>query len=263
MSPVSFAQRLSRFARLAIHFASGLATLAFRFRGLAPARRRAEIRRWSRKFVRIVGVHVEHSGELPPGGLVVMNHISWLDVFVLNSVAPSRFVSKSEVARWPLVGFLCTRSGTLYIDRSRKTAARRTNQLITDALESGDRVAVFPEGTTTAGDRLLHFHAALLQPAIACGSTVHPVALRYLDARDQRSAAVSYVGDETLIGSLWLLLGAKRTVARLEFGGAHPAAGRHRRELAEALRGTITRQLGFDTPGMEPGTVAGPRSGPH
>jgi len=253
-------RRLVKFARLLAHFVSGLLMLAIRFRHYAGSRRLAEIRRWSRKFLRLAGVRLEHSGQTPSAGLIVMNHISWLDVIVLNALAPSRFVSKAEVARWPLVGYLCTKSGTLYIERSRKTAARRTNRLIAEALANCERVAVFPEGTTTAGDRLLHFHAALLQPAIASGGFAHPAALRYLDSSGGRSQAVSYVGAETLVGSIWQLLGAERVIARIEFGRTEPAAGRHRRELASALHSTISCQLRLESPHKEPGTHCGPLS---
>jgi len=245
-------QRLARLFRLVAHFASGLLTLAFRFRHDTSQRRLAEIRRWSRKFLRIAGVRLEHLGKTPSAGLIVMNHISWLDVIVLNALAPSRFVSKAEVARWPFVGYLCTKSGTLYIERSRKTAARRTNSLIAEALANGERVAVFPEGTTTPGDRLLHFHAALLQPAIASAGVAYPAALRYLDPHGARSKAVSYVGAETLIGSVWQLLGAHRVIARIEFGQAEPAADRNRRELASVLHATISRRLCLESPRSEP-----------
>jgi 1-acyl-sn-glycerol-3-phosphate acyltransferase len=254
-------QRLARFFRLVAHFGDGLLTLAFRFGNYTDQRRLTEIRRWSRKFLRLAGVSLEHAGETPSAGLIVMNHISWLDVIVLNALAPSRFVSKAEVARWPLVGYLCTKSGTLYIERSRKTAARRTNSLIAEALARGERVAVFPEGTTTPGDQLLQFHAALLQPAIASAAIAYPAALRYLNSRGERSRAVSYVGAETLIGSVWQLLGAKRVIARIEFGRAEPAAGRYRRELASALHSTISHLLCLELPRREPETHDGPRSG--
>ena len=221
------------------------------------------IQQWSRKLLEIVRVQVDTVGLPPHGGLVVMNHISWLDVFVLNAVAPSRFVSKAEVARWPLVGYLVSRSGTLYIERTRKTAARKTNHLISEALAGGDRVAVFPEGTTTAGDRLLRFHAALLQPAIASGGCVHPASLQYLDAAGLRSDAVSYVGDESLVGSVWQLLGAQFVLARLQFDGAEAAAGRHRRELADTLHATISRRLEFDAPSPAPGTLGDPLAVPR
>jgi 1-acyl-sn-glycerol-3-phosphate acyltransferase len=253
MAPVSFSLRLVRFARLALHFAQGLLTLAFRFDRYSSEQRISSIQRWSVDFLHIVGVSVEHTGELPPAGLLVMNHISWLDVIVVNALAPSRFVSKAEVARWPLVGYLVSKSGTLYIERSRKTAARKTNGSIARALADGERVAVFPEGTTTSGESLLHFHAALLQPVITSAGRAYPAALRYLDASGERSLAVSYVGDETLVGSVWQLLGANEVVARIEFGLAEPAAGRHRRELANALHATISQQLQLGNPHMEPG----------
>jgi 1-acyl-sn-glycerol-3-phosphate acyltransferase len=252
MSSSSLFPRLAKLVRLVAHFASGLVILAIKFRRYSKSRRLEEIRRWSRKFLRLANVHLEHAGETPAAGLVVMNHISWLDVIVLNALAPSRFVSKAEVARWPFVGYLCTKSGTLYIERSRKTAARRTNRMIAEALADGERVAVFPEGTTTSGDRLLHFHAALLQPVIASAGIAHPAALRYLDSRGARSKAVSYVGAETLIASVWQLLGAERVIAKIEFGRAEAAARRGRRELAGALHATISRHLQLGTPHTVP-----------
>jgi 1-acyl-sn-glycerol-3-phosphate acyltransferase len=253
-------RRLGRFIRLVAHFAGGLLTLAFRFDNFAEQRRLAEIGSWSRRFLHLTGVRVEHSGEPPPAGLVVMNHISWLDVIVLNALAPSRFVAKSEVAAWPLVGYLCTRSGTLYIERNRKTAVKSANRLISDALSKGERVAVFPEGTTSEGGRLLHFHAALLQPVIASGGHAYPAVLRYLAPDGGRSPAVSYLGDETLLESVWKLLSAHLIVARIDFDEAEPAAGRNRRELAAVLHARISRRLSSDGPRMEPDKPFGLRS---
>ena len=137
-----------------------------------------------------------------------------------------------------------------------KVAVVATTSIIADAVREvgGDRVAVFPEGTTTAGDRLLRFHAALLQPAIACAGIVHPVTIQYFDAHGERSPSVSYIGDESLVGSVWQLLGAQTVVACLRFDPPEPAAGRHRRELADCLHATINRRLGFGIPDREPGT---------
>lgn len=162
---------------------------------------------------------------------------------------------KSRAGRWSDTWSL---AAARYIERTRKTAARKTNHLIPEALARGDHVAVFPEGTTTAGDRLLRFHAALLQPAIASGGSVHPASLQYFDAVGLRSDAVSYVGDESLIGSVWQLLGAQYVLARLQFDGAEAAAGRHRRVLADTLHATISRRLAFDAPTPAPGTLCDP-----
>jgi 1-acyl-sn-glycerol-3-phosphate acyltransferase len=250
-SLLSLVRALARFVRLAAHFTGGLFTLAFQFRHYSMGRRIDEIQRWSGQFLQLAGVRLEYSGALPRAGLIVMNHISWLDVIVLNALIPSRFVSKSEVAHWPLVGYLCTKSGTLYIERSRKTAAKKTNRLIGEALGRGERVAVFPEGTTTSGDTLLPFHAALLQPAIECAGTAFPATLRYFDKRGQRSPAVSYVADETLVGSVWQLLCADEVVADVSFGPPETAFGRHRKELANALHLTISRGLRPGNPGTQ------------
>lgn len=263
MSSTPFLFRLARFARLLAHFARGLATLALRFHRYPEAERTAAIQQWSQQLLAIVHVESRFTGMPPSGGLIVMNHISWLDIFVLNAVAPSRFVAKSEIATWPLVGYLCTKSGTLYIERAKKTAARTTNRRIAESLAQGDRVALFPEGSTTYGDQLLRFHAALLQPAIAAGGSVHPVTLQYVDPEGRRTIAGSYVGEESLVDSVWRLLGARRVIARLQFGTPERAAGRHRRELADTLHAVINRSLASDEANPAPGIAAGLQAAPR
>ncbi|MBK8062754.1 MAG: 1-acyl-sn-glycerol-3-phosphate acyltransferase [Betaproteobacteria bacterium] len=243
MSATPIGYRLSRLLRLSVHMLAGAVKLARHSARWSEQRRVHEIGVWSRRLLRIVGVHVEHTGTLPAAGLVVTNHISWMDIFVLNAVAPARFVSKSEVAHWPLIGYLCTKSGTLYIERGRKRAARLANAAIAAALETGERVVLFPEGTTSFGRHVLHFHAALLQPAIDVGAQVHPASLRYTDARGAHTVAPSYVGEQSLIGSLWTLLGERRIVAHLSFAPPVAAQGAHRRELADALHAAVSRSL--------------------
>jgi 1-acyl-sn-glycerol-3-phosphate acyltransferase len=235
--------RLLRMARLTAHMLAGVARLALRSSRWTEDQRQREIGRWSRRLLYIAGVHVRSDGTAPAGGLVVMNHISWLDIFVLNSVAPSRFVSKSEVARWPLVGYLCTRSGTVYIERGRKRAARLANEAIRTALAGGERVAVFPEGTTSHGDHVMHFHAALLQPAIDTGGQAHPATLRYTNRKGEATRAPSYVGDQSLLASIWELLSERHIVAHLSFGTPVATAGLHRRALADLLHDAVSRRL--------------------
>ena len=243
-------------ARLLAHLALGIATLAFRFGRYTEERRLAAIQRWSRRLCALAGVHLEYRGSPPQDGLLVMNHISWLDPFVMNAAAPSRFIGKAEIARWPVVGYLCTRVGTLYLERGSRSAVRRANAAIIAALGRGERVAVFPEGSTTFGDELLKFHAALLQPAITQGCTAHPVALQYLDRHGAVTRAPSYVGEQSLGASVWTLLGERHVTARLVFGQPVSTAGRHRRELASALHAAIIRYLGPDGGGMTSGTAS-------
>ena len=112
---------------------------------------------------------------LPPGRLVVANHLSWLDIFAIDALCPASFVAKSEIARWPLVGTLVARAGTLFIERGRRHAVHRLIEHIERSLQAGGRVAVFPEGTTGAGHALLPFHANLIQAAVDAQAPVVPV----------------------------------------------------------------------------------------
>ena len=116
----------------------------------------------------VVGVRIHEVGQRAPNApaLILANHVSWLDIFLIDAMRPARFVAKSEIAGWPLVGTLVTRAGTLYIDRGSRKAARETNALIARAMQAGALVACFPEGTTSHGASVGRFHGALFQPAI-------------------------------------------------------------------------------------------------
>ncbi|HEX6734672.1 MAG TPA: lysophospholipid acyltransferase family protein, partial [Azonexus sp.] len=123
-----------------------------------------------------MGVEVEANlGHSVPGALLVANHISWIDIYVINAALPAAFVSKAEVRGWPLIGWLAARHDTIFLRRGSRGHARLINAEIAEVLGRGQHVAVFPEGTTTDGCSLLHFHAALLQPALAAGRPVLPV----------------------------------------------------------------------------------------
>lgn len=162
--------------------------------------RRALKRRWSRQLLEILGIRLKVGAgrtALPPG-LIVSNHISWLDIFVINALAPAAFVSKAEVRAWPLIGWLCVHTETIFLERGSRAAAQRTRSVLVAHLRAGDHVALFPEGTTTVGDRVLPFHGALLQSAIDAGRPVLPLALRYVDRHGQPSRAPAYVGEVTL-----------------------------------------------------------------
>jgi 1-acyl-sn-glycerol-3-phosphate acyltransferase len=176
---------LARLARLALHVLRGLAIAGFVFPAISEARRRQHIRRWSRQLLAIFNVrlHVHRArarargAAAPAAPMIVANHISWIDPFVIDAVMPARFVAKSEIARWPLVGWLSARAGTVFIQRARRRDTARINDRVTNALRAGAVMAVFPEGTTTDGSRVLHFHSSLLQPAVA-GLALHGGRLR-------------------------------------------------------------------------------------
>ena len=113
--------------------------------------------------------------------MLVLNHISWVDIFVINARSPATFIAKSEIRDWPFVGWLCTLVGTLYIERGKPSAAKKATAAIVAELRRNSLIAVFPEGTTTFGRNLEPFHAALFQPALDAEATLHPIALRYFD----------------------------------------------------------------------------------
>jgi 1-acyl-sn-glycerol-3-phosphate acyltransferase len=221
---------------LIMHLLLGLLIELALFWWLPRSVQRSIIARWSRILLAILGVRVHRHGPLPQEGtMVVMNHISWIDIFVLMAVAPSRFVAKAEIARWPVLGWLVRMAGTEFIDRTKRHAVRAALHSIRDQLLSGERVAVFPEGTTSDGTQLLPFHANLLQAAVEAGRNITPVALAYTE-HGQPSQAAAYIDDMNLIESIALIAKARGHVATLRVLTALPVDGFTRHQLAEQAR---------------------------
>jgi 1-acyl-sn-glycerol-3-phosphate acyltransferase len=197
------------------------------------------VQQWAARMLRALGVELVQKGQPAPGPLLcVANHIAWLDILALHAVRHCRFVAKSEVHHWPLIGFLAAGAGTLFIERSSRRDALRVAHHMAQSLAAGDIVAVFPEGTTSTGESVLPFHANLLQAAIASQVPVQPVLIRYGDGLG-RASHVRYVGDDTLALSIWRVLRAPRTVAELTFAPAQTQMGRDRRAWAQDLRLTL------------------------
>jgi 1-acyl-sn-glycerol-3-phosphate acyltransferase len=177
--------------------------------------------------------------------LMVANHVSWVDVQALGAVAGTRFVAKSEVRDWPVVGSMAERMGTLFIRRGSLRDALRVKNEIAKLLVSGARVVVFPEGTTTDGSRLGPFYAALLQAAVDAAVPVQPVAIRHCEADGTPSRAAAFIDDMTFADSLASVLERPRLVTELTFGPPIWAADKTRRELAARCRSFIATELGF------------------
>ena len=234
-----------RLTRMLLHLGHGMALMALRFPALDAAARQQRIRWWSAKLVRLAGLELQASGTPRPGPtLLLANHVSWLDIAAIHAVAPQvRFVSKADVLAWPLLGWLIRGAGTLFIERERKRDALRVLHQVAQALQDGDTVAVLPEGTTGSGAVLLPFHANLLQAAIATGTPVQPVALRYSDAAQRFRPAAQFVGDTTLLRSVWRMLSAQRLCVHVDLLAPHGARHADRRALAELLRGQIQQRL--------------------
>ena len=234
-----------RLLRACLHVLHGMWVMR-RFPKLDATGRHDCIRWWAQGLLRAVGMTVEVSGPAPrPGAtLVVANHVSWLDIAAIHAAAPhARFVSKADVLAWPLLGWLIRGAGTLFIERERKRDAVRVVHAMAQALTAGDTVAVFPEGTTGEGPELLPFHANLLQAAIATGTPIQPIVLRFADAEQACSPAVAYVGETTLLQSIWRVVSARGLVAHVRI--LPPLATPHaeRRALAAHLRELMAAEL--------------------
>ena len=234
-----------RLLRCVVHGLHGLAVALFLFGRYNAAQRHARIQWWVGKMLCLLGIALRVEGAPVAGGsLLVANHISWLDILAIHAVLPqARFVSKADVKSWPLLSHLVEAGGTLYLERERKRDALRVVHAMAQALQAGETVAVFPEGTTSDGRTLLPFHANLLQAAIATGAPIQPVALRFSDSQEVISRAVEFVGDTTLAESLWRVACAEGLIVHMAFLPPHASAGADRRTLADALRAQIAARL--------------------
>ena len=197
---------------------------------------------WHSVVVRILHLEVRTTGPLPsPPALIVSNHVSWLDIIVLGSQTTTAFLSKDEVRRWPVIGWLAETAGTLFIQRGRGDAkgigAAIAGQLQTDRL-----LALFPEGTTTDGSDVRPFFSRLFSASIDSGTPVVPVALRY-EVDGQRDTVVPYIDDQTLLDNLRGLLQRKRSQVTVSLGPAIQPADLSRKQLADQARAFVREQL--------------------
>lgn len=241
-APMRFATRLTR---LSAHAVRGQRIIQNRFPELSDAQKRQHIRDWSAQLLHLSGLALQVNGTpLETPSLVAANHVSWIDIFAINAVQPVRFVSKAEAAHWPLIGPLVRGVGTLLIERERAQDVVRVIHQMAQCLQQGHHVGVFPEGTTGYGHDLLPFHANLFQAACVadCPAAVQPVVLFYADQRSGRfSRAASYVGDETMLGSLWRMSAA--APLRIEVDYLAPLRAPTRRALTQQTRDAIAEHL--------------------
>lgn len=175
---------------------------------------------------------------MPPDGLIVSNHLSYLDILCYSSIAPCVFVSKAEVSNWPVFGRLATSGGTIYIDRESKADAHRVAKDMEAALKAGVRVVLFPEGTSSDGKQVLRFHAALFESAVRTGSNITASALLYEMEKGDPAQEVCYWGDMTFGPHFLKLLSKGGITAKIAIGTTK--AGFADRKIASAeLRGEV------------------------
>jgi 1-acyl-sn-glycerol-3-phosphate acyltransferase len=236
-----------RLLRVLLHLIEGLLICAFLFPVLGQAARTQRIQAWSIRLVAIFGVQINyiHQGQQQPAAraLVVANHVSWLDIFIINTLHPSRFVAKSDIRDWPLIGWLCDKSGTIFISRGSIRDVRRIFQNLVDSLKEGQQIAFFPEGTTAAQGAMLPFHANLFEAAIDAHVAIQPFALRYIDEQGGYHRAADFIGDMTFFDSMLCILRAGPMTAELILLPSMASDGAHRRSLALAAHAAISEAL--------------------
>ncbi|RJG03765.1 lysophospholipid acyltransferase family protein [Noviherbaspirillum sedimenti] len=245
-----------RLARICLHLLAGLLTCALVFPFAGETGRARCIRRWSVKLLGLCQVEVElidaAVGATPSHALIVANHISWLDIFVINSWHPCRFVAKADIRAWPLLGWLCEKSGTIFIERGSLRAVRHIYAGLVHRLRDGERVAFFPEGTTSVQGSVLPFHSNLFESAIEAQVPVQPFALRYLSVEGEPGRfgeasrfhpAVTFIDDMTFVESLLVILKGGRIRAELVRLPLIETAGGHRRDLAQAAQRAIAAEV--------------------
>jgi 1-acyl-sn-glycerol-3-phosphate acyltransferase len=235
---------LWRLLRVALHLAYGLFLAGTFYPVLSLARRRRSKQRWSRDLLALFGVRLDSAGNVANGArLLVSNHISWLDIFVINAVEPAVFVSKDDILGWPLIGTLSRHTETIYLERGCHRSAHSVSQQIAAVLSSGTTVAIFPEGTTSHGECVLPFRGALLEGALRAGTPIQPLALRYTTGAGGKTKAAAYCGTTSLLESMWAIAVAPSLRAHLIHLEPLPVNGQDRRMLAMTSQTLIRRTL--------------------
>jgi 1-acyl-sn-glycerol-3-phosphate acyltransferase len=239
---MKLARAVWRMLRLLGHVLHGLWVVTLQFPRLSQEQRYLRVQVWSQQLLGCAGISLRVQGTPPVAGpvMLVANHISWLDIPVMHAARHCCFISKSDVQGWPLLGRLATAGGTLYIERSSRRDAMRMVRTMQEALDRREVLAVFPEGTTGDGRSMLPFHANLLQAAVLANAPVQPVGLRFVDvATGATSFAPSYIGDETLLGSIWRTLSAPAIEAVVTYGEPELPGGRDRRVFTQDLQQAV------------------------
>ncbi|MFC6313650.1 1-acyl-sn-glycerol-3-phosphate acyltransferase [Paraburkholderia dipogonis] len=234
-----------RKARLVVHLLHGMWIVATRFPKASAEVRHTLNREWSLKMLRLCGMRLvvhNDSARLDRGALVVANHISWIDIYVINAWRPTPFVSKAEIRQWPVVGWLAQQLDTVFIQREKRSDAKRIMHELSDRLSAGELMCVFPEGTTSNGLAVLPFHANMFQAAVSASVPVQPLCIMYEDAQGRQSTAPAYIDDLSLADSLNLLLRGGPLIAHI-YVCAPLAPGADRRTLAAEAEGVIAAAL--------------------
>jgi 1-acyl-sn-glycerol-3-phosphate acyltransferase len=221
-------------------------TCAFRPASVFRQVRIAWLQRSARRALRVLNARYSANGPIPARGLLVCNHLTYLDILVLAAMTPAVFVSRSDVKYWPVFGWAAVLAGTIFVNRQRRTQVGEISSQMRQALDSGALVVLFPEGTSSDASTILPFKTSLLEPAIG---SPHPLSiglLRYAVDEGDVSRDICYWGDMNFVPHLFNLLNLPGFEARVEFKPVS-AGTADRKELARQLRAQLLELHGADT----------------
>lgn len=243
-----YLQVIFRLLLVAYTLFSGVLQILIFFPRESTEQKKLRIQRWSQKMLKVFNIDIE-ANDVPDvaqlkGSLIVVNHISWLDIFILNAIIPGRFIAKQEVRQWPIIGYLADQAGTVFISRQRGDASTQNKiQIVADALGAGDQVTLFPEGTSTEGSGVLPFKASFFQAAIDAKAKIWPVTCFYPNDLGQNNINMAYYGDLSLWQSIVNLAKQSHGKAVLQFHYAIDASDKQRYDLAEQTHQLIDNEL--------------------
>lgn len=206
---------------------------------LTLARRALWLQSAARGVLASLKIQVEQRGAAPAGGLVVANHLSYLDILAIAAVMPCFFIAKIEVSRWPFFGWAAQMGGTIFLKRGDLLSAdQAANQIAARlATEKNTPVLLFPEGTSTDGSQVQRFHSRLFTPAVAASAPVTAAAIRYTLGDGAPERTLCWYGDATFLGHLWKVLAAGSFVATVSYGSTK--VYEDRRTAANATRAEV------------------------
>ena len=205
-----------------------------------PRARSLWLQQTCRRVLRIMKVEVTTQGPIPLKGLLVSNHLGYLDILVLSAVAPAVFIARSDVKRWPILGWFAILAGTLFVRRAKRSDVTRLNREVAHALDAGALVVLFPEGASSDGRQVLPFRSSLLEPFTRLNHPLSAACIRYVMPDGEDGGDIFLPGDMTRASHLVKLFSKSRIGATVSFARLKP--GPHsRKELARSLHSQVMR----------------------
>lgn len=201
--------------------------------------------------IEVLGIQLKVTGNPPKRGLLVANHLSYLDILAFGAALPCYLVSKAEIGRWPFFGTLARAGGTMFVDRASRASAEQVTEEIAERLKGTVPVLFFPEGTSTDGAQLLRFHSRLFTPAVETGMLVTTAAVRYVPEDGSPEQALCWFGDDPFLPHLWRTMGGPNFSVEVAFGESH--IYKHRRIAADTTQAEISAMREARAPVLQQG----------